>query len=403
MIKSFSVENYKSFPNKVKIDFTANNYIKEKKESIVKIWKHSIVKNAIIYGQNAVWKTYLLKGIKSFSYFVLHNFSTVSDKFFYIFDLVSYWKNNDPISFEMEFLVWKKVYTLWFSIKNKKVVDEYLKENNKLIYEREKNKINLYKKLIKNKWEKEEKLELETALRPNSLLISLLGALNNEIALDILYFFSKIDFLSSLDYNPFYKNIIWFEENSPVFWYEIINKYKKLILYVLKIADFTIEDITIEVKKEFPDIKIYFKHKNWFILELSEESSGTKKFFDLMLFLLDVIENEKILLVDEFEDNLHYEIAKQIIKFINLSEWKSQFIFTTHNIEFMDFSLLRKDQIFLIDKNEKDEKEIYKVDDFKDVRKTYNVKELYKAWILWAYPIVEDFTEIKGLLDEMKR
>ena len=170
-------------------------------------------------------------------------------------------------------------------------------------------------------------------------------------------------------------------------------------------ADFTIEDMEIreEHKLFWKKVDIYFRHKNWFILELSEESSGTKKSFDLILFLLDVIENEKILLVDEFEDNLHYEIAKQIIKFINLSEGKSQFIFTTHNIEFMDFSLLRKDQIFLINKNEKDKKEIYKVDDFKDIRKTYNVKELYKAWILWAYPIVEDFTEIKKLLDEMKK
>jgi AAA15 family ATPase/GTPase len=76
---------------------------------------------------------------------------------------------------------------------------------------------------------------------------------------------------------------------------------------------------------------------------------------------------------------LHYEIAKQIIKFVNLVPKKSQFIFTTHNIEFMDFSLFRKDQIFLINRKDNDEKEIYKVDNFKNIRKTYNVKELYKA------------------------
>jgi len=381
MIKKFSVKNYKSFPNKVSIDFTANNYIKEKKESVVKIGKYSIIKNAVIYWQNAVWKTYLLKGIKSFSSFVLDSFSKISDKAFHIFDFVTYWRNKESISFEMEFIVWKKLYLLWFSIKDKEVINEYLKENWQLVYERKKNKIKLYKKFI------EEEKKLEKMLRPNSLLVSLLWALNDKTALSIIAFFQKIDFVSTLDYTPVYRQII-ITDNEIDFWSKFINKHKKLILHILKMADFTIEDLEIKEEKHkiFWDkiVSIYFKHQNWFVLELSEESAGTKKFFDLILFLLDVIENEKILLVDEFEDNLHYEIAKQIIKFINLLESKSQFIFTTHNIEFMDFSLFRKDQIFLINKNEKDEKEIYKVDDFKDIRKTYNIKELYKAWILWA-------------------
>lgn len=409
MIKSFSVENYKSFPNKVTIDFTANNYIKEKKESVVKIWKHSIVKNAIIYGQNAVWKTYLLKAMDIYFDFIKNSFSNIWD--IIDFNFKTYWNYNSPIFFESDFIIWKKLYTLSFEIKNNVILSERLKENWELLYERKENKLKLYKKFV------EEENKLKKLLRENSLLISLLWALNDKVWRNIIEYAKTVEFVSLDDSIGFNLN------RTENFWKKRIEWYKKIILKLLKMADFTIEDLEIKeetytIKDVFGDIinseniltkvrakkiDIYFKHKNWFILELSEESSGTKKFFDLILFLLDVIENEKILLVDEFEDNLHYEIAKQIIKFINLSEWKSQFIFTTHNIEFMDFSLLRKDQIFLIDKNEKDEKEIYKVDDFKDVRKTYNIKELYKAWILWAYPIVEDFTEIKGLLDEMKR
>ncbi len=392
MIKSFSVKNYKSFPNNVTIDFTANNYIKEKKESVVKIWKHSIVKNAIIYWQNAVWKTYLLKAIDLYFDFIRNSFTNIWD--IINFDFKTYWNNDNLIFFEAEFIIWKKLYILSFEIKDNVILDEKLKENWNLLYERKENKLKLYKKFV------EEESKLKKLLRENSLLISLLWALNDKIWRKIVEYARNIDFVSLDNGIGFYLN------RTENFWKERIENYKKIILELLKMADFTIEDIEIKEEKHkiFWDkiVSIYFKHKNWFILELSEESSGTKKFFDLILFLLDVIENEKILLVDEFEDNLHYEIAKQIIKFINLSEWKSQFIFTTHNIEFMDFSLLRKDQIFLINKNEKDEKEIYKVDDFKDVRKTYNAKELYKAWILWAYPMVEDFTEIKNLLDEMK-
>ena len=121
MIKSFSVENYKSFPNKVTIDFTANNYIKEKKESVVKIWKHSIVKNAIIYWQNAVWKTYLLKAMSLYFDFIKNSFSDVWNVI--DFDFKTYWNNNNSILFEAEFVVWKKLYfeiKIFFFSKNKK-------------------------------------------------------------------------------------------------------------------------------------------------------------------------------------------------------------------------------------------------------------------------------------------
>ncbi len=403
MIKNFSVENYKSFPNKVTIDFTANNYIKDKKDAVEKVWKYSIVKNAIIYWQNAVWKTYLLKAMDLYFDFIRNSFTNIGD--IIDFDFRTYWNNDKPITFEAEFIIWTKLYNFFFKIKDSVILTEILKENWKVLYEREEKKIKLYKKFV------EDKSKLEKLLREDALLVSLLWALNDKTWRKIVEYAKNIIFVSLED------NISFNLSRTQIFWKQKIEKYKNIILELLKMADFTIEDMEIEeeaysMKDMLGDIinidnvlskikakkvDIYFKHINWFVLEFSEESSWTKKFFDLILFLLDVIENEKILLVDEFEDNLHYEIAKQILKFINLSPWKSQFIFTTHNIEFMDLSLLRKDQIFLINKNEKDEKEIYKLDDFKDVRKTYNVRELYKAWIFWAYPIVEDFTKIKKL------
>ncbi len=413
MIKSFSVENYKAFPNKVKIDFSWNAYIKEKKEVLEIIWKEKIVRNAVIYWQNAVWKTLLLKAIQDLSNLVKYSFSEIKSTI-QLFELQPYkWNKNKTISFEIEFFVWKQLYKFFLEIEEWNIKKEILYKKNKLLYNRENQKVKLYSKFV------EEEKKLEKLLRQDSLLLSLLGALNDKKARKIINFFERIEFISALDTFSLIQNrLLKFSKES-------IEKYKKLLLQFLKFADFTIVDFKVKIEElklqnlldsflETDNILLKFKSKRQkitffhskdneiFELPYEEESSWTRQFFELLLFLIDSIEKEKILLVDEFDDNLHFEIAKQILKLVNLPFWRAQFIFTTHNLEFMDFSLLRKDQIFLINKKENDEKEIYSVDEFKDIRKTYNLKDIYKAWIIWGYPLVEDFTAIKDLLDEIK-
>ena len=62
----------------------------------------------------------------------------------------------------------------------------------------------------------------------------------------------------------------------------------------------------------------------------AEESDGTQRLFNMMLTILDIVKNNKILLIDEIETQLHIKLVEYIIGLFNKSE-SAQLIYTTHN------------------------------------------------------------------------
>lgn len=82
-----------------------------------------------------------------------------------------------------------------------------------------------------------------------------------------------------------------------------------------------------------------------------EESNGTRKLFQILLRLLDVVRNGKSLTMDEFDMGLHTRLADFILDLIHASE-SSQLLFTSHNTNLIDMRRLRKDQVVSVNKLE---------------------------------------------------
>jgi len=99
-----------------------------------------------------------------------------------------------------------------------------------------------------------------------------------------------------------------------------------------------------------------------------------------------------ILLVDELERELHpmlvnYIIAKFQSKTTNPNG--AQIVFTTHNTELMNLELLRKDQLYFVDKRDKDgASELYTISEF-STRTTENIRKGYLVGKYGATPDVE--------------
>lgn len=99
-----------------------------------------------------------------------------------------------------------------------------------------------------------------------------------------------------------------------------------------------------------------------------------------------------ILLVDELERELHpmlvnYIIAKFQSKASNPNG--AQIVFTTHNTELMNLELLRKDQLYFVDKHDKDgTSELYSLSEF-STRTTDNIRKGYLVGKYGAIPDVE--------------
>ena len=127
-------------------------------------------------------------------------------------------------------------------------------------------------------------------------------------------------------------------------------------------------------------------------LELSDESDGTRKLMALAPAIESALRTGGILLVDELEREMHpmlvnYIIAKFQSKVSNPNG--AQIVFTTHNTELMNLELLRKDQLYFVDKRDKDGvSELYTISEF-STRTTENIRKGYLVGKYGATPDIE--------------
>ena len=120
--------------------------------------------------------------------------------------------------------------------------------------------------------------------------------------------------------------------------------------------------------KEVKDIK--FMHKNSETGELvsfdpRDESHGTKNLFAFAGFWLDVIAHDKVLFVDEIDSSLHPLIVHELVRLMHQSGGKAQLVFTTHDTTILSQNIMRRDQIWFIEKNEAQASRLYPLSDFK--------------------------------------
>lgn len=96
----------------------------------------------------------------------------------------------------------------------------------------------------------------------------------------------------------------------------------------------------------------------------SEESDGTLALFAIAGPWLDVIENERVLVVDELDTSLHPLLVHHLVKLLHHAGSKAQLIFTTHDTTLLSQKLLRRDQVWFMEKDEKGATRLYPLSDF---------------------------------------
>ena len=83
----------------------------------------------------------------------------------------------------------------------------------------------------------------------------------------------------------------------------------------------------------------------------AEESAGTLRLIALIAPLLTAVERGQLLLVDEFDLSLHPLVARYLIDLFNdtdLSRHGAQLLLTSHNTNLLDMDVLRRDEIWLM-------------------------------------------------------
>lgn len=124
----------------------------------------------------------------------------------------------------------------------------------------------------------------------------------------------------------------------------------------------------------------------------SEESDGTIRLVELFSVLNNL--KEKVFVIDELDRSLHPLLTHDFIKKFLSSDAIDQLIISTHEDRLLDLSLLRRDEIWFVSKDESGDSSLYSLEEYKE-RFDKNIMNAYLDGRYGAIPdIVNKFPEI---------
>ena len=167
------------------------------------------------------------------------------------------------------------------------------------------------------------------------------------------------------------------------------DKITKTELVMRSNNDFFI--ITIDGNEEVHCQTIEFSHGiNKVFFQLSEESDGTVRILDLLEIL--IAGEGKTYVIDELDRCLHPSLTYKFIEtFFQFAKKKNiQLIVTTHESRLLDFDLLRRDEIWFINKDKEGKSNIYSLEEYN----TRFDQKIDKAYLEGRYGGVPIFNSV---------
>lgn len=417
MLVSFSVENFLSFKHKASFSMVAS---REKQHSnrlpTLKGFMRLLPVSAI-YGGNASGKTNFFKAINFARHIVVQGSQPDARIPVEPFRLDEKCKNL-PSTFVFEFLVDGKCYEYGFSITARGVVEEWLievlKTTEKELFRR-KGKTMAWGTPLK----KDKALDfLFQGTRDNQLFLTNAVSQNNKRFRPMYLWFRDVLVPIAPDsrFEPFDQFI---QKDSPL--YGFINEtltrmdtgvsrlggesvpFDSLPLsadLLNKIREDLSEDRIIRFRLDFTGDRIIVFRKDGEIqaqklvshhidadqkeikFDLRDESDGTLRVIDLLPAFLAISQPEtnRVYIIDELDRSLHTLLTRYLLEsyLAGCSETsRSQLLFTTHDVLLMDQDILRRDEMWVAERDEHGSSELIALSDYKEVRNDNDIRKSY--------------------------
>jgi hypothetical protein len=140
--------------------------------------------------------------------------------------------------------------------------------------------------------------------------------------------------------------------------------------------------------------------------DLEDESVGTQKLFGLSAMILNAMERGSVLILDELERSLHPHISRFILSLFNnprINKNNAQLIAATHDVTLLsEENNLRRDQIWIVEKNREGASELFSLADMKGVRDNVPFEKWYLSGRFGGVPNIESLQFEFDYLDEKK-
>ena len=419
MLLQFYFSNYRSFEGEGILDMRASGS-NELSSHIRNILNEKVLPVTAIYGANASGKSSAFKAFFFMRHLVIFSLAFSEGEKENPFnklkvDTFKFSENREkPSEFEINYIDKKGkkelYYNYGFKIDNSGILEEYLAYNTKTGVKRNEDYTYIFKREKNQKLHLDSSIEkfrenLEISLKDKTLLVSLGASLNIDRLIQVQGWFMNtktIDFSNSL-YGIFLENTL------PDNIIESEKVRKNLVSFINSFDD-TIIDIEVEKisaidESNSDNYRVFTVHKSdkgtsTARISMNEESSGTKKMFSLYQILLDVLEKGGVFFADELDIKLHPLLMRNILLTFTDKEKNSnnaQLIFTTHNTIYMDMDLLRRDEIWFVEKDN-GVSNLYSLDDITNekgekVRKDSNYE---KHYLLGNYGAIPNLKNLLG-------
>ena len=379
MLLEFGADNFYSFKEGFEISFQKS---KNSTEDIANI--------IALKGANASGKTNVLKALSFLVNFTQHSFRDLSPDD--DINIYSFFRNTKPITLYVTFLDKNIEYKYELILTNEKIISE-------TIWKKDKRETQIIKRDEHSITTTKEYAELKTIAlnRKNASIISL--AEQHAIkSIDPIY-----NFFDTIITNV---HALGKTANTNMFLsVDTVSKdyfeNKEILIFVTDFlikADIGITSITIQERTNeetgkisyYPIFNYSVKEDNNF-LTYYDQSSGTQSLYLQLHLYLIVLSQGGVLVLDEFDINLHPDILPLLLDFFEKKEVNinnAQLILTTHNYDIMD--RLGKYKTILVNK-EDNESFLYRLDEIHGdiIRNDRPISPIYNANKIGGKPRIQ--------------
>ena len=135
--------------------------------------------------------------------------------------------------------------------------------------------------------------------------------------------------------------------------------------------------------------------------DIEEESEGTQKLIYLLGAVYDTLIHSKILFIDELDSKLHPNLSWKLLQlFQEFNRKGAQFIFTAHDANLLDKDILRRDQIWFVDRDQFGASHLYSLSDF-DAKVVRNSSDFRKKYLASTFGAAESMNITSNMIDLM--
>ena len=406
MLISLKLNNCFIYNNEVEFSMRANMHHKRFKSNLTSFGQIQVLKTAMLIGPNNAGKTNFIRCLAAIRDMMLNRSGIRMNS--------NLFSDNPIAEFEVVFLSEKTEYL--FEVKYNAQTNEYVYERfAEVSYDVHKNRkeTTWFIKDTVDQVYKCENSELVTVMKvasKNNILIHLIDVEHFEMLEKakqiIVGFAEKIDIID-MNNIPLKKTIDMLKMSDE--------KKTKIVNFILN-ADLSMDDYKylsddeLKVRIDLPEenvkpqenalnvaapimemLHLASVYKGKIVPSIIFDSTGTKKIAAIASYVIDALENGKILVIDELDNSLHFKLTRAIVAlFNNELNAEAQLICTVHDVSLLDCqNLFRKDQIWFAHKD-RDNAYLYSLTEFtseKDgVRGVSDLIDRYRMGVFGALP-----------------